>query len=95
MLHRISPAVMLTLAACASAPPPPSQSPRDPSNPQAEETPVARVASATENVGAPAATTDAGVTSYACSMHPDVTASEPGHHCPKCGMELVPRRSAP
>lgn len=27
--------------------------------------------------------------SYACAMHPEVTASEPGT-CPKCGMKLVP-----
>jgi FtsP/CotA-like multicopper oxidase with cupredoxin domain len=27
--------------------------------------------------------------SYACPMHPEVTASEPGT-CPKCGMKLVP-----
>jgi hypothetical protein len=25
---------------------------------------------------------------YTCSMHPEVTASEPGS-CPKCGMDLV------
>jgi len=34
---------------------------------------------------------DAQVTSYACPMHPDVTASEPGS-CPKCGMQLLPVR---
>jgi len=28
-------------------------------------------------------------TSYACPMHPDVTAPEPGT-CPKCGMKLLP-----
>jgi FtsP/CotA-like multicopper oxidase with cupredoxin domain len=35
----------------------------------------------------------APVTSYACPMHPDVTASEPGS-CPKCGMQLLPVRAA-
>jgi len=36
---------------------------------------------------------DAGpATSYACPMHPDVTASEPGS-CPKCGMQLLPVRA--
>jgi FtsP/CotA-like multicopper oxidase with cupredoxin domain len=36
---------------------------------------------------------DAGpVTSYACPMHPDVTATEPGS-CPKCGMQLLPVRA--
>lgn len=28
---------------------------------------------------------------YACSMHPEVTATVPGR-CPKCGMNLVPRK---
>ena len=32
------------------------------------------------------------ITSYACPMHPDVTASEPGS-CPKCGMQLLPVRA--
>ena len=34
----------------------------------------------------------APATSYACPMHPDVTASEPST-CPKCGMKLLPVRS--
>ncbi len=35
---------------------------------------------------------DAGpATSFACPMHPDVTATEPGS-CPKCGMQLLPVR---
>ena len=34
----------------------------------------------------------APATSYACPMHPEVTASEPGT-CPKCGMKLLPVRS--
>ncbi|MFL5791421.1 MAG: multicopper oxidase domain-containing protein [Actinomycetota bacterium] len=33
----------------------------------------------------------APATSYACPMHPDVTATEPGS-CPKCGMQLLPVR---
>ncbi|MDP3073787.1 MAG: heavy metal-binding domain-containing protein [Opitutaceae bacterium] len=36
---------------------------------------------------------DAGHTYY-CSMHPDVTAAEPGATCPKCGgMKLVPKKA--
>lgn len=95
MVRWFAPTVTLALAACASAPPPPSQSPRDPSNPNAEETPTDRVALAPRSAGTPGVAADAGATVYACPMHPDVTANEPGHHCPKCGMELVPRRSAP
>ena len=30
-------------------------------------------------------------TTYVCPMHPDVTSHAPGK-CPKCGMQLVPRR---
>jgi FtsP/CotA-like multicopper oxidase with cupredoxin domain len=32
---------------------------------------------------------DTTASSYACPMHPEVTATEPGT-CPKCGMKLVP-----
>ena len=31
---------------------------------------------------------DTPASSYACPMHPEVTAAEPGT-CPKCGMKLV------
>jgi FtsP/CotA-like multicopper oxidase with cupredoxin domain len=34
------------------------------------------------------------VASYACPMHPEVTATEPGT-CPKCGMKLVPSDAVP
>ena len=34
----------------------------------------------------------APATSYACPMHPEVSASEPGS-CPKCGMRLLPVRA--
>lgn len=39
------------------------------------------------------ATTDAGAATavYTCPMHPEVTSSAPGR-CPKCGMNLVPRK---
>jgi hypothetical protein len=40
-----------------------------------------------------AATSDAGDVSaiYVCPMHPEVTSPGPGR-CPKCGMNLVPRK---
>ena len=44
--------------------------------------------------GSPAVTPDgipgpgAGAATYTCSMHPEVTANEPGK-CSKCGMDLV------
>ncbi len=34
-------------------------------------------------------TGDVAAASYACPMHPDVTATEPGT-CPRCGMKLLP-----
>jgi FtsP/CotA-like multicopper oxidase with cupredoxin domain len=37
---------------------------------------------------------DAPASSYACPMHPEVTATEPAT-CPKCGMKLVPSDAAP
>jgi len=36
----------------------------------------------------------APASSYACPMHPDVTATEPAT-CPQCGMKLVPSDAAP
>ncbi len=36
---------------------------------------------------------DAPASSYACPMHPEVTATEPGT-CPQCGMKLVPSDAA-
>ena len=34
--------------------------------------------------------TPPGTTAWFCPMHPEVTASEPGSRCRKCGMALVP-----
>jgi hypothetical protein len=31
------------------------------------------------------------ITVYTCTMHPEVIAEKPGS-CPKCGMELVPKK---
>jgi hypothetical protein len=91
--HALAPlgAALITLvAACANAPPPASQSAGDPSNPAAEETPapMAVVTSATVDAGATPVV-------YACPMHPEVTSTQPGQKCPKCGMALVPRRATP
>ena len=36
-----------------------------------------------------AAASHAGGHTYACSMHPEVTSTQAGQKCPKCGMELV------
>ncbi len=97
MLLRFVPTMAVALTACAAAPPPPSQSAHDPSNPGAEETPVLTASAATSTptaTGASSDGADAGVV-YACPMHPEVTATEPGHRCPKCGMTLVPRPSKP
>ena len=42
--------------------------------------------------GAQVQATDAGVSAiYVCPMHPEVTSSAPGR-CPKCGMNLVPKK---
>lgn len=90
----LAPLTSVTLAAvftaCAAAPPPPSVSANDPSNPNALESPapVAVVTAAVVDAGS-------GPTVYACPMHPEVTSTEPGQKCPKCGMTLVPRKAAP
>ena len=39
-------------------------------------------------VAAPAATEHAGGHVYSCPMHPEVTSTEAGQKCPKCGMNL-------
>lgn len=94
-------ASLLTLAACASAPPPRQAAALDPSNPDAPEAPPAALASAMSTQAAPMApaqghaghggmAADAGTaTVYTCPMHPEVRSNEPGR-CPKCGMKLVP-----
>ncbi len=38
-----------------------------------------------------AAQTKATKTGYTCPMHPEVTSDKPGK-CPKCGMDLVPKK---
>lgn len=41
----------------------------------------------------PAQEQEGAMTLYVCPMHPEVRADRPGA-CPKCGMDLVPRRGA-
>jgi hypothetical protein len=77
---------LLTLVACSPGPLPVARDGQDPSNPHAVEgvDPVAAV----RTTSAPAATTAA--TAFTCPMHPEVVSDHAGH-CPKCGMNLVPK----
>lgn len=77
--------LLLGLAACSPAPAPVSREPTDPSNPNAAEgvDPVAAVHTM------PTAT--AAASAFTCPMHPEVTSDHPGR-CPKCGMNLVPKK---
>jgi hypothetical protein len=77
---------LLTLVACSPGPLPVRRDAQDPSNPHAAEgvDPVAAV----RTTSAPAATTAA--TAFTCPMHPEVVSDHAGH-CPKCGMNLVPK----
>lgn len=53
--------------------------------------------SATTATGTPidSAAEHAGGHTYACPMHPEVTSTEPGQKCRKCGMELVHNDEVP
>jgi hypothetical protein len=42
--------------------------------------------------GGDRSTTPAAATVYTCTMHREVTASEPAAKCPKCGMSLVAKK---
>jgi hypothetical protein len=93
-------AMVVGSLACAADSWPTGRSPNDPSNPSAPEAPL-HVAEATRASAAlpptpaagetptGAAPADAGVI-YTCPMHPEVRSDTPGH-CPKCGMNLVPK----
>jgi multidrug efflux pump subunit AcrA (membrane-fusion protein) len=74
-------------AETSPAPSPPATSPPMPMPRQALPSPrPASTPSAAASTPAP--------TDYTCPMHPDVHSAGPGK-CPKCGMDLEPRRSTP
>jgi Heavy metal binding domain len=86
------------VSACSPGPVPVAQSSRDPSNPSAPEGMLASaaVASRSNDTTRSADTSreppDAGVSgTYVCPMHPEVISAGPGR-CPKCGMNLVPKK---
>lgn len=75
---------LLGFIACSPGPVHVSSSGSDPSSPAAAEAPDPLA------LATPAASGSAKAT-YVCPMHPDVTSTESGH-CPKCGMNLVPKK---
>jgi hypothetical protein len=89
--------VLFAVAGCRERTPEvavPAGHPADPAAPAAPATP----ASATLALDAPpqpaSPATPATAESYTCPMHPEIVRSAPGK-CPKCGMKLVPRKTAP
>lgn len=86
-------AVAAIVSACSPGPMPVSQSPRDPSNPDAAEgasAPAGPPIVASSAAAGAAAEPGHGVV-YECPMHPEITSNEPGA-CPKCVMKLVPKK---
>ena len=90
------------LGSCATEPAPRPVA-LDPSNPTGAESPPLVVGSALHPAPAPSEKTtgaDGGKAGkqepilYTCPMHPEVISDKPGR-CPKCGMQLVPKKPAP
>lgn len=79
----VSIVVALAISACGVGASPVSRDVHDPSSPEA--------AGGVDPLHAPTPAAVASATTYACPMHPDVTASAPGS-CPKCRMTLVPQK---
>jgi hypothetical protein len=81
--------LFLLLLGCADGTvPPPSAA--HPASPAAAEG-SAPVASAPAPSGDHSAHDHGAATVYTCPMHPEVTSDKPGQ-CPKCGMNLVPKK---
>jgi hypothetical protein len=82
--------VLVSIGCAKGEAPPPSNA--HPANPSAAEG-TAYVASSTAPAPATSSTPhDHGAaTVYTCPMHPEVTSDKPGQ-CPKCGMNLVPKK---
>ena len=68
-------ASVFTLTNCSS----------DASRSQADAPAAGPAITRSDSTAAPAA----GTYVYVCPMHPEVTSTQPGQKCPKCGMELV------
>jgi hypothetical protein len=95
------------MAGCAGPSPAPELSADHPAHPDAAAAPLPpRSTTLAVDAGgaaqapatAPAAHKDApvdGPVVYACPHHPEVTSDKPGQRCPKCGMLLVKRETAP
>lgn len=72
-----------------SVPPPSGAHPASPSAPEgASTTTTTAVASTTSSAHEGH---DHAATVYTCPMHPEITSDKPGQ-CPKCGMNLVPKK---
>ena len=98
LLRTLLGAATMLLVGCAAVPDQPPPSPDSPASPSAAEAPIparsqalALTSATLPDVRTTSPTTTPAV--YTCEMHPEVLSNQPGK-CPKCGMKLVPTRSA-